>query len=113
VTTTPTDLTDVTRAAGVTGVVCPADLTGFVRGLFAAAAGHDEFDDGDSFFHIGGDSLSGLKVARRLGEAVGAHMGIRALFENPTVISLAAYAETLAAQNADRLSGGDVAIATV
>ena len=68
-----------------------------VRELFEQAVGHDEFSDDDSFFYIGGDSLSGLRVTRQLGQAVGGHVAMRALFDHPTVGSLSAYAAGLAA----------------
>ncbi|WP_344716506.1 amino acid adenylation domain-containing protein [Gordonia defluvii] len=45
----------------------------------------------DSFFDIGGTSLSATRVTARVAEACGVDLGVRALFEAPTVRGLAAH----------------------
>jgi hypothetical protein len=82
------------------GQAADADvLARLVRELFEQAVGHDEFSDDDSFFYIGGDSLSGLRVIRQLAETVGEHVAMRALFDHPTVGTLSAYAAEFAAHD--------------
>nr|WP_256666796.1 non-ribosomal peptide synthetase [Nocardia cyriacigeorgica] len=44
----------------------------------------------DDFFALGGNSLTATQLAARLGSAVGVSVGVRTIFENPTVAALAA-----------------------
>jgi acyl carrier protein len=73
------------------------DVTRLIRQMFEQAAGHDDFTDGESFFHIGGNSLTGLRLVHRLGESIGVQVPMRALFDHSTVEALSAYAAALAA----------------
>ncbi|WP_444543655.1 amino acid adenylation domain-containing protein, partial [Nocardia asiatica] len=43
----------------------------------------------DDFFALGGDSLSAIQLAARLGEAIGAEVAVRTIFDAPTVRALA------------------------
>ncbi|MDV7175684.1 amino acid adenylation domain-containing protein [Gordonia amicalis] len=64
--------------------------TAFEEVLDIARVGAD-----DDFFALGGDSLSASVVAARVGAALGVRVPVRALFEAPTVSSLAALAGSL------------------
>ncbi|MBR7194951.1 non-ribosomal peptide synthetase, partial [Gordonia sp. SCSIO 19800] len=57
-----------------------------VLGLDAA----EEVSAEASFFDLGGTSLSATRVVARLGGSLGVEIGVRALFETPTVRALAA-----------------------
>jgi amino acid adenylation domain-containing protein len=52
----------------------------------------------DNFFMLGGHSLLGAQVIARLREAFGVEMGLRSLFEAPTVAALSAEVERLTGQ---------------
>ncbi|WP_235194106.1 non-ribosomal peptide synthase/polyketide synthase [Rhodococcus aetherivorans] len=82
--------------------VPPADaLETAVAGVFADVLGVDRVSVTDSFFDIGGNSLVATRAASRLGAALGVDLGVRALFEAPTVRALAArLAETPGAEPA-------------
>jgi hypothetical protein len=54
----------------------------------------DDFGIDDNFFELGGDSLHAIGVLERMSKQFGAENrqddGVRLLFDNPTVIKLAA-----------------------
>ena len=63
-----------------------------VRGLFRELLERDA-ESGDSFFDLGGHSLLAARLAWRMRQALGADVGVRQIFENPTPQGLAAAAE--------------------
>ena len=48
----------------------------------------------DSFFDLGGDSLSAMRVIAEINAAVGGELSVRAVFEAPTVAQLAPRIDT-------------------
>ncbi|MFH5232130.1 condensation domain-containing protein, partial [Antrihabitans spumae] len=64
-----------------------------VAGTFAEILGVERVGLDDDFFELGGNSLIATQVAARLGAALDATIGVRGLFEAPTVGALAALVE--------------------
>ncbi|MDH3026640.1 amino acid adenylation domain-containing protein [Gordonia alkanivorans] len=71
-----------------------------VAAVFAEVLGMDGAEDGpgvsalDSFFDLGGTSLSATRVVARLGAEFGVEIGVRVIFEAPTVEALASLLDT-------------------
>ncbi|WP_288048804.1 non-ribosomal peptide synthetase, partial [Nocardia sp.] len=64
-----------------------------VAGIFADVLSQDRVGIDDNFFDLGGNSLVATQVVSRIGAAFGTQIGVRALFETPTVAGLATRAE--------------------
>jgi amino acid adenylation domain-containing protein len=75
-----------------------------VAGIFADVLGLERVSADASFFDLGGDSLIANQVVSRIGVAFGIRLGVRALFEAPTVSGLAARIEGQSATDEDRLA---------
>ena len=60
-----------------------------VARVFAQVLGVDAVGADDSFFDLSGDSLSAIRVVARINAELGTSMGVRDLFDAPTVAALA------------------------
>ncbi|MGV9457407.1 condensation domain-containing protein, partial [Streptomyces sp. NPDC003635] len=58
-------------------------------GLFAATLGLSSVSIDDHFFHRGGHSLLATRLTSRIREAFGVRLGVREIFQYPTVVRLA------------------------
>ncbi|MCD2147566.1 phosphopantetheine-binding protein, partial [Gordonia paraffinivorans] len=64
------------------------DEEALVAGVFAELLGVERVGVTDSFFDVGGNSLSAMRLAARVGEALGADISVRDIFDAPTVREL-------------------------
>ncbi len=72
------------------GYRAPATLTEEVlAGIYARVLGLDRVGVDDSFFDLGGDSLSAMRVIAAVNTALDADLAVRTVFEAPTVAGLA------------------------
>ncbi|MFG3041233.1 amino acid adenylation domain-containing protein [Streptomyces sp. NPDC048330] len=58
-------------------------------GLFADTLGLDSVGPDDNFFHRGGHSLRATKLTSKIRDAFGVRLGVREVFQHPTVARLA------------------------
>ncbi|WP_269321363.1 amino acid adenylation domain-containing protein [Rhodococcus sp. UNC363MFTsu5.1] len=73
-----------------------------VAGVFADVLGVDRVSVGEDFFDAGGNSLVATRVIARVNAALGVRLGVRELFDAPTVAALAVAAASAAGRDADR-----------
>ena len=72
------------------GYRAPATLTEeIVAGIYAQVLGLERVGVDESFFDLGGDSLSAMRVIAAINKSFDAGVSVRALFEAPTVAQLA------------------------
>ena len=60
-----------------------------LAGIYAEVLGLDRVGVDDSFFELGGDSLSAMRVIAAINTGLGCGLSVRALFETPTIDGLA------------------------
>ncbi|KAA0022975.1 amino acid adenylation domain-containing protein [Antrihabitans cavernicola] len=75
-------------------------LEELIASVYADVLGIDNVGGNGDFFELGGNSLIATQVAARLGAALDARIPARALFESPTVSTLATVVEPLRGQGA-------------
>ncbi|WP_051898658.1 non-ribosomal peptide synthetase [Sciscionella sediminilitoris] len=75
---------------GQRGRVPHSPAEAVLAGVFAEVLGVPEVGAEDSFFELGGDSLLAMRVIAKVRLALNAELGVRAVFETPTVAGLAA-----------------------
>ncbi|QCH24464.1 non-ribosomal peptide synthetase [Mycobacteroides salmoniphilum] len=59
-----------------------------LAGLYADVLGLERVGVDDSFFDLGGDSLSAMRLIAAINKSMNTHLTVRALFDTPTVSSL-------------------------
>ncbi|WP_415823351.1 condensation domain-containing protein, partial [Mycobacterium senriense] len=67
--------------------VTPTEET--LAAIYAQVLGLERVGVDDSFFDLGGDSLSAMRVIAAVNSALDAHLAVRTVFEAPTVAQLA------------------------
>jgi acyl carrier protein len=73
-----------------------------IEGIWSDLLGIDKIGRHDDFFELGGHSLLATRVLARVEEAFGSNLGIRAIFEHPTVEALAAVVDEAGARGQTR-----------
>ncbi|WP_048772056.1 non-ribosomal peptide synthetase [Rhodococcus ruber] len=105
----------IDRAALPAPVVAPGTPAGYrsaaeelVAGVVADLLGLPAVAAADDFFALGGNSLLATQLAARLGTVAGHRVGVREIFEHPTVAGLAAaVADPLSGERLPLLPTGD------
>ena len=78
-----------------------------VAGVFGDVTGAERVGLDDSFFALGGNSLSATQVVARVGAELGRHVSVRVLFDAPTVEAFAVAVHEVARTDRPRLVAGE------
>jgi glycopeptidolipid biosynthesis protein len=77
-----------------------------IAGIYAHVLGMDRVGVEDSFFDLGGDSISAMRVIAAINTALDAQLAVRTLFEAPTVRALSHQLDNAAESDASPGVGG-------
>jgi thioesterase domain-containing protein/acyl carrier protein len=69
-----------------------------LAGIYAHVLGHERVGVDDSFFDLGGDSLSAMRVVAAINTRMGTNLAVRTLFHAPSVSSLSRQLGTAASE---------------
>jgi phthiocerol/phenolphthiocerol synthesis type-I polyketide synthase E len=86
------------------------EVTGAVAGIWRDVLGVADVGADNNFFALGGDSLLGVSLAYRLGQAFGVPLSVITMFDRPTVAAMAEEIRRLAHNGTD--NGTDAAAGT-
>ncbi|MDV3126106.1 amino acid adenylation domain-containing protein [Mycobacterium sp. 21AC1] len=98
------------RSAGVTYRAPSTATEETIVGIYAHVLGVDRVGVDDSFFELGGDSISAMRVVAAVNTALDAQLAVRTLFETPSVRALSQQLEGDAGSDAEL---GSVSFASV
>jgi amino acid adenylation domain-containing protein len=100
------DLPAVADEPGSPSSPTATSLTEVITAIWTRVLGHDEFDESDDFFDVGGDSLLATWVVAELGQALGRPVELSLFLDYSTVDDLAGALGSTAAvpDRADRSS---------
>jgi amino acid adenylation domain-containing protein len=73
-----------------------------LAGIWSEILGRERIGTGESFFDLGGHSLSAIQAASRIRKAFDVELPLRALFEEPTVAALARRIDVLQQERDER-----------
>ena len=68
-----------------------------VVGIYAQVLGIERVGTDDSFFDLGGDSISAMRVVAAVNTALDTELSVRTMFESPTARSLSVHLDTMRA----------------
>ena len=72
-----------------------SDVERVVAGVFGEVLGFERVGLDDDFFELGGNSLIATQVVSRVGAALDASVPVRAVFDHPDVVGLAAFVDSV------------------
>ncbi|WP_143665644.1 acyl carrier protein, partial [Streptomyces sp. st115] len=78
------------------GVVAGEETVAVLRRLFSEVLDHPDVRDEDSFFDLGGHSLTAMRLIARVKEHFGVRVPVRTLMKKPKLRSLAGEIESRA-----------------
>ncbi|WP_109752317.1 non-ribosomal peptide synthase/polyketide synthase, partial [Mycolicibacterium fortuitum] len=76
-----------------------------LAGIFARVLGVERVGADDSFFDLGGDSVSTMRLVSAINAALGTELSVRTVFEAPTISQLAAFVSERSAGMAPLVAG--------
>ncbi|MEU7229015.1 amino acid adenylation domain-containing protein [Streptomyces chrestomyceticus] len=97
----PAEESGAAGAAGQRSGPPPVDVLETVTGVWRDVLGTEAVSPSDSFFDLGGDSISGLQVVNRVQKLFGVELDVLTLFDYDTPEDLTGYLGTLLAPEPD------------
>ena len=102
-----------TRSADASGQEAPRTVLERAIADIWSEVLHGEAGVHGNFFELGGHSISATRVVSMIQEKFGVEIGIRVLFDQPTIAGLASAVENEIRADVDRLSAADVVAETM